>query len=57
MPRLFVSLSHDGDYVSAVVIAEEEGGGSGSGGSGGSGKSGSGSGKGEKGGVVVTEYR
>ena len=53
MPRLHVSLSHDGDYVSAVVVAEEEGGeGRGTGGSGGTG------GKGEgKGGVVVREYR
>ena len=34
MPRLFVSLSHDGDYVVATVVAEEDEGRRGSGGSG-----------------------
>jgi len=32
MPRLFVSLSHDGDYVVATVIAEEDDGRRGAGG-------------------------
>lgn len=53
MPRLHVSLSHDGEYVSAVVIAEEEDGGGGAGDSrgGGQGK------KDGKGGTVLREYR